>query len=178
MPTLLDIYQQIAKYDSNIWCEEILKDVNVTESRTLYTDYQSIFTETEWKKICIFEHHFAKDAVTYLSYEEKIRQKQSYLKHLIQIKSIAKTTVIKCEKTIQSNLDRKRAANEVNGVNLIDGEITHSYQRIDDTLNKCIEHYTSEKVKCRRKKLSPGKYCGPQKQMHRENRHEFKKCRI
>ena len=34
-------------------------------------------------------------------------------------------------------------------------------------------HFAGEKVK-----WSPGKYCDPQKQMHCENRHEFKKCKM
>ena len=33
-------------------------------------------------------------------------------------------------------------------------------------------------LRAKKYKLSPDKYCGPQKQMHCENKHEFKKGRM
>jgi hypothetical protein len=31
-----------------------------SQIETLYTDYKNDYSEDQWKKICLFEHHFSK----------------------------------------------------------------------------------------------------------------------
>jgi len=143
---VVDLYKEIAKYD--LWCEDLLLNVNIKHSYTLYTDYKSHFNELEWKKICYFEYHFGRGRKTILQYEEELQEKCVFLQSLKISKNTAEVSQQKCEQTIQTNNLRKSAADAIHGQNCVHNDVTHSYIQLDKTLNACLEQYLSGKGKC------------------------------
>ena len=54
--------------------------IEVQECATLLTDYKKSFTESEWKKICIFESSYSKRAISGAIYEDDISARWKWFK--------------------------------------------------------------------------------------------------
>ena len=86
----LNVYEQVAKLNTLSWSNSLLQTVSINNSRTLYTDYKHCFSDEEWKKICLFEHHFVRSYPDYLTFEEELKKKEQFLCEIIQLQKIAK----------------------------------------------------------------------------------------
>lgn len=146
--SILVIYQRIAKLNSVVWSDTLLETVQIGDSRTLYTNYKSCFSEKEWKKICLFEHHYLRNYPEYYTYEEELRKKETYLNKLIDAGKFAENVGKGCERTLTLNQSCNFTAEELTGSNFEFSGTIHSYAKVDTAISNILLSYNVHDSPC------------------------------
>jgi hypothetical protein len=86
--------------------------IDESEIETLYTDYKPEFDTLDWKKICIFEHHFSRSSFysDSDSYEKIVQQKASFLDILQETSCIQNALLTTSKSTILERIRRKESS--------------------------------------------------------------------
>ncbi|CAH1802263.1 unnamed protein product, partial [Owenia fusiformis] len=142
-----DLYKKLA---SKLWFFEdnvLLKNVEVRQSDTLQIHYKDLFSDDEWKAVCIFEYQFSKyvNIKTY-NYEELLRKKWEFLKLCNDCFSIGESLIGKIEKDIKQNTKRTELADLYNSV-YIRGKSKHHALTLDKGILEEINIYFPRRIK-------------------------------
>ena len=124
--------------------EPFLSEISVNEDEllTLKTDNKNEFSKTGWKKICIFEYHWQKHYDSFQDYEDVLHSKFMYWENLRKTKNICKYLTSVCLQNISSNLERKKAHEDLSRENFENDGVFHSYLNLDVSVRTFIEELT------------------------------------
>ena len=123
--SILNIYKDVADqpFKDNLF-ENIYQYEALSHVSSVYECHKEDFTESQWKKILFFEHHFS---LTYPDgpYElhEEITKRQNFLEYLQIALKYASITMRESEKAFSRRRLRKTATDVENSVEIIAGSI-------------------------------------------------------
>ena len=125
----LDLYKDIAKGHIKYrkqW-DDILYDLPILDPiPSLYEIHRSEFTEREWKKICLFEHHFGLQCHTPCDdLATVLKEKRLFHKKCLDSQSVAKEVMRQSVKLIPRRMERLALAEEEPGLELCGDTFKH-----------------------------------------------------
>ena len=103
--------------------ESVLSKVSFDGIRipTLQEEYSIHFSQDDWKRICLFEYHFGQEYdITDMTHDKAVRCRWEYLLHLRNTKQSSQKMNEVYRRLTQMQMKRKLAAEERNGIHIID----------------------------------------------------------
>ena len=140
--TILALYKDIAAngLKTDIVENILLRQSDIPVSPTVYGDYECHFNQKEWKRILLFEWHFAKNfpSAETFTIEKLVGCKSEYLAEIRKMQSLQSTIKQGTKEAIGYNLQRRVCAERTNGIILdCDKAGKHLPSSVDATVLQC-----------------------------------------
>lgn len=144
--TILQIYKTVVESKCFQQIYEQMTDCVVFEMPFIHNQYQCSFSEVDWQKVCLFEHHFAKYVGHELtSYEKGITERLKFLNMLNTVTDITATILDQANSSVQERNKRKTANDKLNGV-LLNGVVNHDPVYLEKSMLAYTDTSAPDKV--------------------------------
>jgi len=125
--SILDVYNLVinTQFYEKVMEDYMRENIELPEIKTLCQQYKVKFTEHEWFRISLFEHHFAKEVHDDDDeYEELVHKRIAFLESLNKTNELAVTVQEQCKHLVSQRITRHALENAKDGV-LIHGPAAH-----------------------------------------------------
>ena len=147
--TVLEIYQSVI----NSKCFEQTDDQMLSKLGDdafvlpyIHSQYRTSFSDTDWKKICLFEHQFT----MYVgdepqTYEKSIYKRKEFLKIINSGTDLCAVILNQSNMSVQKRNTRKQMSDKMNGV-LLQGTMKHIHEVIETDVSTYMENTTADTI--------------------------------